>query len=82
MTILISTIFSESAFSLSDRLLDDRRRSLTLAHVERLSLIKDWEQADARQQHNMKNKDIEEMMENMFRDDAPTADAAGCSVAS
>jgi hypothetical protein len=41
MTIPTSTISSESAFSLSGRLLDDRRRSLTLAHVERLSLIKD-----------------------------------------
>jgi hypothetical protein len=82
MTIPVSTISSESAFSLSGRLLDDWRRSLTPAHVERLSLIKDWEQADARQQHNMKNKDLEEMMENMFLDDAPTADAADSSVAS
>jgi hypothetical protein len=41
MTIPTSTISSESAFSLSGMLLDDRRRSLTLAHVERLSLIKD-----------------------------------------
>jgi hypothetical protein len=30
----------------------------------------------------MKNKDLKEMMENMFLDDAPTADAAGSSVAS
>jgi hypothetical protein len=41
MTVPVSTISSESAFSLSGRLLDDRRRSLTPAHVERLSLIKD-----------------------------------------
>jgi hypothetical protein len=77
MTIPVSTISSESAFSLSSRLLDDRRQSLTPTHVERLSLIKDREQAD-----NMKNKDTEEMMKNMFLDDAPTADAAGSSVAS
>jgi hypothetical protein len=82
ITIPISTISSESAFSLSGRLLDDQHRSLTPAHVERLSLIKDWEQVDARQQHNMENKDLEEMMENLFLDDAPTADAAGSSVAS
>jgi hypothetical protein len=49
-------------------LLDDRHRSLTLAHIERLSLIKDWEQADARQQHNMENKELEEMMKNLFLD--------------
>jgi hypothetical protein len=48
MTIHVSTISFESTFSLSGRLLDDRHRSLTPAHVERLSLIKDWEQADAR----------------------------------
>jgi hypothetical protein len=41
MTIFVSTISSESAFSLSGILFDDRRRSLTPAHVERLSLIKD-----------------------------------------
>jgi hypothetical protein len=41
MTVLVSTISLESAFSLSGRFLDDRRRSFTPAHVERLSLIKD-----------------------------------------
>jgi hypothetical protein len=82
MTILVSTISSKSAFSLSGRLLNDRCRSLTPTHVERLSLIKVWEQADARQQHNMENKDLEEMMENMFLDDAPTTDDVGSSVAS
>jgi hypothetical protein len=46
----------ESAFSLSGRLLDDQCRSLTPAHIESLSLIKDWEQADARKQHNMKTR--------------------------
>jgi hypothetical protein len=37
--------------------------------VERLSLIKDWKQAHARQQNNMQNKKLEEMMENMFLDE-------------
>jgi hypothetical protein len=82
MTIPVSTISSECAFNLSGRLLDDRRRSLTPAHIERLSLIKYWEQADARQQHNMKNKDLEETMKNIFLDDAPTVEVAGSSVAS
>jgi hypothetical protein len=82
MTIHVSTISSESAFSLSDRLLDDRRRSLTPAHVERLSLFKDSEQVDDRQQHNMESKELEEMMENLFLDDGPTIDAASSSVGS
>jgi hypothetical protein len=40
-TIPVSTISFEFAFSLSGMLLDDRCQSLTPAHVERLSLIKD-----------------------------------------
>jgi hypothetical protein len=39
-------------------------------------------QADVRQQHHMENKELEEMMENLFLDDGPTADAAGSSVGS
>jgi hypothetical protein len=53
MIIPISTIFSESAFSLCGRVIKERRRSLTSKHVEMLSLLKDWEQDDARQQHNI-----------------------------
>jgi hypothetical protein len=56
MTIPVSTISFESAFSLSGRLLHDQCQSLTPAHIESLSLIKDWEQADARKQHNMKTR--------------------------
>jgi hypothetical protein len=41
MIILVSTTSFESAFSLSGRLLDDRCRSITPAHVERLCVIKD-----------------------------------------
>jgi hypothetical protein len=41
LTTPVSTISSEPVFSLSGRLLDDRHQSLTPAHVERLSLIKD-----------------------------------------
>jgi hypothetical protein len=82
MTIHVSTISSESTFSLSFRLLDDRRRSLTPAHIERLSLIKDWEQADARQQHNMENKELEEIMKNMSLDDGPSVDVVGSTIGS
>jgi hypothetical protein len=82
MIILVYTISSESTFSLSDRLLNDWCRSLTPTHVERLSLTKDQEQADARQQHNIENKELEEMMENMFLDDGPIADVVSSSVAS
>lgn len=63
----ISTISSESAFSLYGRLIEERRQSLTPEHVEMLSLIKDWEQGDTRQQHNLESKELENMT-NMFMD--------------
>jgi hypothetical protein len=36
--------------------------------VEMLSLDKDWEQAAAQQQHSVENKDLEELMANMYFD--------------
>ena len=69
LTVPVSTVSSESAFSLCGRLIEERRRSLTSEHVEMLSLVKDWEQASSRQQHNVQNKELEELMENMYLDD-------------
>ena len=68
LIVLVSTISSESAFSLCGRLIEERRRSLTPEHVEMLSLAKDWEQAAVRQQHCVENKDLEELMANMYLD--------------
>jgi hypothetical protein len=42
----VSTISSESTFSLASRVLEERRRRLTTDMVEVLSCIKDWELAD------------------------------------
>ena len=64
----VSTISSESAFSLCGRLIEERRQSLTPEHVEMLSLAKDWEQAAVQQQHCVENKDLEELMANMYLD--------------
>ena len=68
MIVSVSTVSSESAFSLTGRLIEERRRSLTSEHVEMLSLIKDWEQAARRQQHDVENRDLEEKMANLFLD--------------
>lgn len=80
LTVPVSTISSESAFSLCGRVLEERRRSLSPEHVEMVSLIKDWEQGDARQQHNMENKELEERMANLYLDgyrtDGPTSAGA------
>jgi hypothetical protein len=68
MIVLVSTISSESDFSLCDKVIEECRRSLTSEHVEMLSLLKDWEQGDARQQHNMEDKELEEKMANLYLD--------------
>jgi hypothetical protein len=47
LTVPVSNISSESAFSLCGKVLDERRWSLSPKHVEMVSLIKDWEQGDA-----------------------------------
>ena len=43
LSVPVSTISSESAFSLSGRILDNRRMSLTPEMVECLTCLKDWE---------------------------------------
>jgi hypothetical protein len=68
MTVPVSTISLESVFPLCGRVIEKRRRSLTFEHVEMLSLLKDWEQGDARQQHNMEDKELEEKMANLYLD--------------
>jgi hypothetical protein len=66
LTVHVSTTSSEFAFSLCGKVLDEHRRRLSLEHVEMVSLIKDWEQGDAQQQHNMENKELEEKMVNLY----------------
>jgi hypothetical protein len=41
---------------------------LTSEHVEMLSLLKDWEQGDTPQQHNIEDRELEEKMANQFPD--------------
>ena len=43
MIVPISTISSESAFSMTSRIIEERRRHLGPEVVEMLALIKDWE---------------------------------------
>jgi hypothetical protein len=39
-----------------------------IPHVLIVWMAKDWEQATVRQQHCVENKDLEELMENMYLD--------------
>jgi hypothetical protein len=52
----VSTISSEGAFNLTGRIIEERR--LTLEMVEMLTCIKDWEEGNARTQHNVENKEL------------------------
>jgi hypothetical protein len=53
MTVPVSTISSESPFSTTGRIIEERRRKLGSDTVEMLALVKDWEMADARLQHDI-----------------------------
>jgi hypothetical protein len=75
MFVLVSTISSESVFSLCGRVIKEHRWSLTSEHVEMLSLLRDWEQGNARQQHNMEDKELEEKMVNLYLDGHGTVGA-------
>jgi hypothetical protein len=68
MIVPVSTISLNSAFSLCGRVIEERRWSLTSKHVDMLSLLKDWEQGNARQQHNMEDKELEEKIASLYLD--------------
>jgi hypothetical protein len=81
MIVPVSTISSKSTFSLASRVIEERQRTLSSEHVEMVCLLEDWEQGDARQQHNMENKELEEKMTNLYLDgygpDRPPAPRVG-----
>jgi hypothetical protein len=69
LIVSISTISSESAFSLTGWIIEERRQRLTSDMVEMLSLVKDWEQANTKTQHIMENAELVESFENLYLDD-------------
>uniref|UniRef100_A0ACD5UJM8 Uncharacterized protein n=1 Tax=Avena sativa TaxID=4498 RepID=A0ACD5UJM8_AVESA len=54
----VSTVSSESAFSLAGRIIDDRRTSLTPEMVKTLMSVKDGELARRRAQHTTENPEL------------------------
>ena len=77
LTVPVSTISSESAFSLTGRIIEERRRRLAPDMVQALALIKDWEQADAKMQHTMENLELINSFDNLFLDEVTTATGTG-----
>ena len=58
LTVPVSTISSESAFSTTGRIIEERRRRLSPEMVEILTCTKDWEAADARLQQQVEDKSL------------------------
>jgi hypothetical protein len=79
MSVPISTVSSESCFSLAGRIIEERRRRLLPEHVEMLCCIKDWELGDKRLQHNAENKELEEAFEKLYLDEHVEGDGTSGS---
>ena len=73
----VSTISSESAFSTTGRIVEERRRSLGSDMVEMLAQLKDWEKGDARMQHTVEDKELEAAFEDLGLDDENNSAGAG-----
>ena len=68
LLVRMSTISSESAFSLTGRIIKERRYRLAPETVEMLSCIKDWEAGDARAQHSVEDKELKASFDDLYLD--------------
>jgi len=66
LTVPVSTISSESTFSMTGRIIEERRRKLKPEMVKMLTCIKDWEATEARLQHMVEDKELEEAFEELY----------------
>jgi hypothetical protein len=69
MTMPVSTILSESAFSTTGRIIEERRRHLGPEMVEILAVVKDWDLGYARLQHAFEDQELEDSFQNLFLDE-------------
>jgi hypothetical protein len=70
ISVPVSTISSESAFSLCGRIIEERRRRLAPEMVEMLLCVKDWELGEARGQHCTQDQELEDAFEGLYLDDS------------
>jgi hypothetical protein len=85
MSVPVSTFSSESTFSLTGRIIEERRRRLLPEHVEMLACIKDWELGDKRLQHDaivVDNQAMEESFKNLYLDEDATGTPSTSTTAS
>ena len=69
ISVPVSTVSSESCFSLTGRIIEERRRRLSPETVEMLTCIKDWELGERREQHAVDNQELEESFKNLYLDE-------------
>ena len=84
LTVPVSTISSESTFSLTGRVLEERRRRLTSDMVEIITCLKDWHQGEERAQHTVElhHQALEVQFKNLYLDaegGSGAGNAEGCS---
>jgi len=76
ISVPISTVSLESCFSLTGRIIEERRRRLSPETVEMLTYIKDWELGERREQHAVDNQELEDSFKNLYLDEDEAAGGA------
>jgi hypothetical protein len=68
LIVLVLTISSKYVFSVTGRVLEERRRCLRSEMVEILTCLKDWQMGDDQEQHNLENPELQQAFENLYLD--------------
>jgi hypothetical protein len=69
MSVPVSTVSFESCFSLTGRILEERRRRLLAENMEMLTCIKNWELGARREQHATDSPELKEAFKNLYLDE-------------
>jgi hypothetical protein len=77
MSVPVSTVSSESCFSLSGRILEERRRRLLPENVEMLTCIKDWKLGARWEHHVVDIPEHEEAFKNLYLDEKEGSGGTG-----
>ena len=79
MSVPISTVSSESCFSLAGRINEERRRRLLPKTVAMLTCIKDWKLGERRLHHAVDNQELEDSFKNLYLDEYAAATSVGAA---
>ena len=87
MSVPVSIVSSETYFSLTGRIIKERRGRLLFETVEMLACIKDWELGERRLQHAIDNQELEDSFKNLYLDEdadgaAGTTSSSGAGASS